>query len=227
MLGKAPIKLVIFDNDGTLMDTEEAYTISHLKTTGHELTWDFKLQLMGKTSREASILTIEKYGLDETPESLTKRRDAIVESFWPHIKLMKGAKELVDELKKRGIKMAIATAAARDQFEKKCVGHKDFVALMDFIVCGDEVKHGKPQPDLFLAALDHFKEYNIKPEEAIVFEDSPLGIKAANNAGMSSVFLPDPHVDVQKYLKINEATPDMILQSLDQFDFSKFEWAQV
>ena len=106
-------------------------------------------------------------------------------------------------------------------------GHKDFVAMMDHVVCGDEVKNGKPAPDLFLAALGKFTGYDIKPEEALVFEDSPLGIKAANVAGMKSVFVPDPHVNIEKSLKENDATPDLTIESLDKFDFDKFEWIKL
>ena len=175
-MSKAPIKVVIFDNDGTLMDTETAYTVAHKETTGYDLDWDFKVQLMGKTALEACRLTCEHYGLTESPESLAERRTKAVERFWPNIPLMKGAQELVDELKRRGIKMAIATASSRSQFTLKSSGHKYFVAMMDHVVCGDEVKNGKPAPDLFLAALGKFTGYDIKPEEALVFEDSPLNL---------------------------------------------------
>ena len=227
MSSKPQIKVVIFDNDGTLMDTETAYTVAHKECTGYDLDWDFKVQLMGKTAIEACRLTCEHYGLTESPESLAERRSKAVERFWPNIPLMKGAQEMVNELKKRGIKMAIATASSRSQFNLKSSGHKDFVAMMDYVVCGDEVKNGKPAPDLFLAALAKYDGLGIKPEEALVFEDSPLGIKAANVAGMKSVFVPDPHVNIEKSLKENEATPDVIIESLDKFDYDKFEWIKL
>ncbi|EAY12714.1 haloacid dehalogenase-like hydrolase family protein [Trichomonas vaginalis G3] len=223
MLHETPIKLIIFDNDGTLMNTEWVYSVAHKICTGYDIEWDFKVNLMGKTPIEACRLTCEHYHLTESPESLCERRTKIVDQYWPTIPLMPGAQALVDELKKRGIKLSIATASNRPGFTLKSSGHKDFVAMMDVTVCGDEVEHGKPAPDLFLAALAKFP--GIKPEEALVFEDSPLGIKAANLAGMPSVFVPDEHLDIEKSLADQQAVPTYIIDSLEHFDFNKFKWA--
>ena len=227
MIGKGPIKLAIFDNDGTLMDTETVYSIAHKEVTGYDLEWDFKVQLMGKTGIEACRLTCEHHGLTESPESLLARRTEVVSKHWPNVKLMPGAEKVVKELKKRGIKMAIATAASRESFGSKAQSHKDFVGMMDYIICAEDVKRGKPEPDLFLKALSMFKEFDIKPEEALVFEDSALGIKAANLAGMPSVFIPDPHVNVEDVLKKNEAKPDLIISSFEEFDLDKVKWETV
>ena len=83
-----PIKLIIFDNDGTLMDTEWCYSVAHKEVTGYDLDWDFKVQLMGKTAIEACRMTCDHYGLTESPESLCERRTKAVERFWPTVPLM-------------------------------------------------------------------------------------------------------------------------------------------
>ena len=218
-----PIKCVIFDNDGTLMNTEWVYTVAHKICTGQDLQWSLKLKLMGKTPIEACTITCNELKLDMTPEELCEKRTKIVEEYWPTIPLMPGAESVVDECIKRGIKRAIATASVRSGFNLKASGHLDFISKMDFIVTGDEVENGKPAPDLFLAALHKFP--GIKPEEALVFEDSPLGIDAANRAGMPSVFIPDPNMDYQKALEDQGAKPTLIIPSLEEFDFSKWKWA--
>lgn len=143
--------------------------------------------------------------------------------YWPTIPMMDGAEALINNLKKRGIKMAIATASNRDSFELKSSGHRNVVESMDHIVCGDEVEHGKPEPDLFLAALGKWGDIN--PENALVFEDSPLGIKAANRAGIPAVFVPDPHVNAEAALKEYDAVPILTLRSLEEFNFDIFNWA--
>ena len=218
-----PIKLVIFDNDGTLMNTEWVYSVAHKICTGEELQWDLKLQLMGKTPIEACRITCEQMGLKMTPEELLDQRTKIVEEYWPTIPLMPGAEKVVDELIKRKIHRAIATASVRSGFNIKASGHLDFVAKMDYTVTGDEVEKGKPNPDLFLAALHKFKD--IKPEETLVFEDAPNGIEAATRAGMASVFVPDSHMDWKAALEQQGVHPTLVIPSLEEFDFSKWLWA--
>lgn len=218
-----PIQVVIFDNDGTLMNTEWVYSVAHKECTGSELTWDLKVHLMGKTPIEACKITCDALHLTESPESLCKRRAEIENNYWPNVPMMPGAERLIDELQKRKIPMAIATASCHKSFDLKSSGHRDVVAKMDHVICGDDVQHGKPEPDLFLAALNKWNK-SIDPKHALVFEDSALGIAAANRAGMASVYIPDSHVDVDSVLKQYDAHPDLIIKSLEDFDFNQFTW---
>ena len=91
------------------------------------------------------------------------------------------------------------------------------------VVSGSDVTHGKPHPEIFLKALGGFE--NVKPEEALVFEDSPLGIKAANRAGMPAIFVPDPHMNAEKALAEYDAKPLLTISSLEEFPYDKFEWS--
>ncbi|MFQ9372576.1 MAG: HAD family hydrolase [Faecalibacillus intestinalis] len=67
------------------------------------------------------------------------------------------------------------------------------------IVCGSEVEHGKPAPDIFLKACD---KLNVEPEEALVLEDSEAGIQAASEAKISVICIPDMKFPQEKYLKV-------------------------
>ncbi|EAY11698.1 haloacid dehalogenase-like hydrolase family protein [Trichomonas vaginalis G3] len=222
MLHPAPIKLIIFDNDGTLMDTDWVFDAAHKQCTGFEQTWELKSKINGKTPIEACRITCEYYGLKESPESLLQRRLQIEDENWPKVQLMPGAMDIVNEFKKRGLKMSIATASTRDGFNLKITNHQDLLSLMDATVVADEVKHGKPEPDLFLAALAKFP--GIKAEEALVFEDSPLGIKAANRAGMPCVFVPDKHLNIEQTIKDHNICPTCVIESFAHFDFTKFKF---
>ena len=192
-----PIKLVIFDNDGTLMDTEWAYSWAHEQLCGQPIPPELTAQLLGKAHIESCQTMIKYFNLNETPEGLSKKREVLLDHCWRDIKLLPGVEKTVKKMKEMGLKMAIATSSRRHVFESKSQSHQDLIQLMDFTVCGNDVKNHKPHPDMFLAALQHFP--GIKPEEAIVFEDSALGIHAANDAGMASVFVQpkDPQMALQ------------------------------
>ena len=218
-----PIKAIIFDNDGTLMDTEWAYEWAFEQITGQKESLEMKAKLMGKAALESCSILIDFANLNETPEHLSDRRTKLLEQCWKSVKLLPGADWIVSEFKKKGIPMVIATSSRRHVFEQKSFNHKDFISNMNYIVCGNEVSRSKPNPDIFLYALGKFE--NVKPEEALVFEDSPLGIKAANRAGIPSVFIPDPNLDGESLLKIEDAKPILTLKSLQDFDFSQFIWA--
>lgn len=222
MLYEIPIRLVIFDNDGTLMDTEPAFLIAHKEVTGHDSTMEIKAQTAGKTALETCKFLCNYYGLTESPESICARRAKRVEEFWPTVSLLPGADVIASEFKNRRIYSAIATASTRHAFNLKSTSNKEFVSKFDFTVTADDVNHGKPAPDLFLTALAHFPD--IKPQEALVFEDAPLGIKAANNAGIPAVFVPGNLTGSEKALVDADAKAIYTIQSLEEFDYSKFNW---
>ena len=217
-----PIKLVIFDNDGTLMDTEWAYTWVHKEITGYSLDWDLKAKFVGKNSFESCKLMKEIYNLEESIESLSERRTKIIENCWKDIILLPGAEKIVLQLKSMNIKIAIATSSRRHVFIKKSSNFKEFIKNFDEIICGDDVINGKPSPEIFLKTLLKFKD--IKPEETLIFEDSALGIKAANLAKMKSIYVPDPNINIEKSLNNENAFPTLIISSLENFDFNKFQW---
>jgi pseudouridine-5'-monophosphatase len=219
-----PIKAVIFDNDGTLMDTEWVYSLAHKQLVGEEMEWPFKVRCMGKTALEAATLTCDEFHLSMTPEEFVSRRNDLVREYWPTIPLLPGAEALVKALKAKGIRQAIATASNTVSFEQKTSGHRDLISMIDHHVCGDEVERGKPEPDLFLAALAKWP--GIAPENALVFEDAPLGILAANRAGMASVFVPDAHINVAQALAEHNAKPCATVKSLEEFSLDMFDWAE-
>jgi pseudouridine-5'-monophosphatase len=218
-----PIRAVIFDNDGTLADTEWAYSWVHEQITGHPLDWEMKPRLMGKPALETCQLLVEYYHLDTTPEALVETRTNLIATCWKDIKLLPGAVEIVAGLEARHSPMAIATSSRRQVFDQKCQSYRDFYAKFQHAITGTDVTNGKPHPEIFLKALAKWPD--LRPEEVIVFEDSPLGIEAANAAGMASVFVPDSNMDVDAALAVKGAKPTVIIPSLLEFDFEQFLWA--
>ena len=101
--------------------------------------------------------------------------------------IKKGLFELLDYIRENGIKCAVATSTRRESAEKTLhtIGAWEY---LDNVVYGDSVEHGKPEPDIFLAAADRI---GVPPQECIVIEDSINGIKAGHAAGMKVVHVPD------------------------------------
>lgn len=219
-----PIKAVIFDNDGTLLDSQWAYAWANDQLAGCEIDPANKAKLLGMPTRETCELIKQIYGIEEDAEIMAERRTKMLEKCWDKLKLLPGAKEIVENFHAKGIPMALATSSREHVFAMKCKNHKDFYGLMNHLVFGNAIKRGKPAPDIFIHALSKWD--NIKPEECLVFEDAPLGIKAANSAGMPSVFVHNKSINIEEALGA-EAVPTYIITSLKNFDMKLFHWANL
>lgn len=126
---------------------------------------------------------------------------------------------MVNHLKKHNIPIAVATSSGLDSFKIKSSKHEEFFKLFNHIICGGSdvnVKNGKPAPDIFLYCATKFKE-NPAPENCLVFEDSPNGVKAAISANMHVVMIPDENVPPEL---IKQA--DIVVKSLDETDLTLF-----
>jgi pseudouridine-5'-monophosphatase len=216
-----PIRGVIYDNDGVLLDSEGLYARVHKQLTGHALDWDFRSKLMGRTGPDACALIVAKYGLSETPLAYLARRDEELKKIFPEARLFPGAVELVRYAAERGVPVALATSSNRGNFVTKIVNHTEFYSQFRSIICGDEVSAGKPNPELFLRSMQALGLDD--PKSVLVFEDAPIGVRAANNAGMPVVMVPDPALDLEPALAEVDAHPTYIAASLTAVDWSVFD----
>jgi pseudouridine-5'-monophosphatase len=206
---------VVYDVDGLLLDTERYYTEAYRIITaryGREFDWSLKSRMIGRRSRDSAKIIIEALDLPLTPEQWLETRKTLLEDLFPKSEPMPGAVRLTRHLHSNGIGQAIATSSDRHFFDIKTSRHREWFSLFDCLVSGDDpaVKHGKPAPDIFLVAAARL---GARPEQCLVFEDSPSGIAAAHTAGMVSVAVPDPNMDHSAY-----SGADLILSSLEEFE---------
>jgi len=210
-----PVTHVLFDMDGLLLDTEPFYTEvtqAIVGRYGHTFDWTVKSQMIGKKAADSARILVDALRLPITPEDYLREREAMLATLFPSAQAMPGAKRLTMHLARHGVPQAVASSSHRRDFELKITRHREWFANFQCVVLGDDpaVKHGKPAPDIFLAAAARI---GAAPSQCLVIEDAPSGVEAARTAGMRVVAVPNPAMKVEAFRDANQ-----VLSSLEFFD---------
>ena len=202
---------VIFDLDGLLIDSEKiSYDIivKLLAPQGFDFSIQgYARQYSGKTEGMNVGNLIRAYDLPWTLEEGLEKVSALErELLYKKVDLKPGARELLDYLKERHFKTALATSSTEDRALKilTCLGIRE---CFDAFAYGYEVEHGKPAPDIFLRACAKIGE---KPENCLVLEDSEAGVQAAFAAGIPVICIPDLKRPGEEFIQKTEC----LLESL-------------
>lgn len=216
-------KVIIFDLDGTLIDSIGVWNMADLKLIkdySGRVVPEEKVQsdrddfLNHNTGSDIYIAYCEylitKYGLSiKNPNELSDiRKDVANEVLKSEIGFKPDVARLILTLKRLGFIVALATVTTDAQLEiyysenQRMLDEMNIKETFDLITTKETVKHKKPDPEVYHTIMQYF---GVKPEECLIFEDSLTGVMAANNAGIEVVNIYDKYSDIDRD-KINALT---------------------
>ncbi|MGS5020013.1 HAD family hydrolase [Paenibacillus sp. JJ1683] len=189
-----PVKAVIFDMDGVLVDSEPIYFEVERSSFAHfgaPMTEEEHHTYVGVTLESMWRQVLDRHQLTHTlEETLAYHRKNVMQTITAHEGLVaiNGLERWLDWLQEKGIPVAVASSSPRSLIdlimEKTGLGR-----YFDIRITGEEVSQGKPAPDIFLYAAELL---GIAPAHCIVIEDSRNGVHAAKSAGMRCIGLHNP-----------------------------------
>ena len=184
------IEAVIFDLDGTIIDSEENYYLADkklLQTYGINFTQEMKAQYIGTGNLDMMKKIKSIYNIPDSIEYLHKKKNQLyLELARKNTKVFPEMKKLLQILKKQKYKIGLASGSSKEIIEE-ILDLTNLRFFFDATVAGDEVEHSKPAPDIFLLAS---KRLQVNKENCLVIEDSKYGVDAAKSAGMLCIAIP-------------------------------------
>lgn len=216
------IDAVIFDLDGTLLDSMWVWTAiddEYMKKYSLTAPEDFHEGMEGKSYTE-----VAQYFKDIFP-TLSLTREEIMEEwtqmahekYVTQVPLKRGAREFLHRIRKSGIKTGIATSNTK-KLVMDTLGALGIDALFDSVRTSCEAASGKPSPDVYLLVAD---DLGVEPGRCLVFEDVPMGILAGKNAGMTVCAVKDDFSEVQREKKRELA--DYYIDNYDEIQDGTYE----
>lgn len=185
-----PVKAVIFDLDGTLIDSEPNYFLADqklLEAYGIPFTEEDKRRYIGGSNMDMMRDFVARFGIREAPEVLAERKNALyLELAEANTPLYAPMKAFLDRLVARNIPVAIASGSGPAVIAR-LLGKVGIAHHFEHTVSAEEVAQGKPAPDIFLEAA---KRLGIPPQHCVVVEDSRPGVEAAKRAFMRCIAVP-------------------------------------
>ncbi|GFS34012.1 riboflavin kinase/FMN hydrolase [Actinidia rufa] len=207
-IAETPVSAVILDLDGTLLNTEQAtkgVLGEFLARYGKVLDMDKEDKRLGMTHKESAMAIVKDYDLPITPDCYSQE----IMPIWVHAKALPGANRLIQHLHKHGVPFALASNSLRRNIDAKISHQQGWREYFSVILGSDQVKSGKPSPDIFLEAAN---KMGVDAVHCLVIEDSLVGVKAAKAAGMKVVAVPSLQNASNQY-----SIADSVLHSLLEF----------
>lgn len=211
------IKLCVFDMDGLLLDSERLMYLKAGIETSRQLNRPipekFFTSLMGGSWEAYEKAILDNFGEDYPMDEYWKIYDRMIDETIDHgyMPTRPGVMELLDYCKENGIMMAIATSTNHID-ANKLLTNNNLLHYFDYIITGDRVKETKPNPEIFLNAIEHF---GVDKKEAMVFEDGHNGALAARNGGCRLTLVEDLAMLTDEDKEYADLVTDNIIDFID------------
>jgi HAD superfamily hydrolase (TIGR01509 family) len=184
------LKAVIFDIDGTLIDSVDLHAEAWqeaLRHFGHDLPFDRVREQIGKGGDLLMAALLPEEEVRRRGKEIERYRlDLFKREYLPRVKPFPGVRELFERIEADGLRIALASSAKKEELEryKQIAGIDD---LLDAETSSDDAEKSKPHPDIFEAALARLE--GVEADEAIAVGDTPYDAEAAGKAGMRTIGL--------------------------------------
>ncbi len=203
------VRGVLFDMDGLLVDTATAYFecgVEVFRRRGKSFTEEHGQRITGMTTLRAMELLGEEFDLSESPEKLAHDYEGLfAQKQEEGLRLMPGAREVLERLERNGIPKALATSAFRIVAQRN-MEHFNLTAYFAFVLASEDVTHGKPHPMIYQKGCERL---GLPPAEVLVLEDSLHGTLAAKAAGCQCIAVPSRFTRT-----LNFSSADAVVDSL-------------
>lgn len=188
MMNQIALKAVLFDIDGTLIDSNDAHTQAWMQTLerhGHVVSYEQIRSLIGKGSDKVFAELLDIDSESALAKQITKdRTHLLLNSFMANLNPTPGARLLVQHMRSEGLRLVIASSSGEEL--PALLEQAGLQDLLDPSVSSDEIKESKPDGDIIEVAL---QKAGVHPTEAVMIGDTPYDIAAAKAAGVKCIAL--------------------------------------
>ena len=208
------LKGAIFDMDGLMFDTEQIWQKNWkliADEMGVTLAEDFKYNICGTSGALMNSVIEKYYGVEDGSAIAADCKKRVHDDLMEFTPEKPGVHEILEFFRDAGVRIAVASSSSVEQIRRN-LQNTNTEEFIEVIVSGSELKRGKPEPDIFLAAAERL---GIDPQECYVFEDAFNGVKAGHAAGCCTIMIPDQMHPTEEIRALADAVCGSLVEARD------------